>query len=78
MRHPGRRQCDRHYFLPGGHVEFFKYMRDLLSRLAVNISAYFGGGGKASSRQLQIEEIHQYGITRIYSPDDGRHLACRA
>jgi methylmalonyl-CoA mutase len=57
----------------GGHVEYFKYMRDLLVEKNCEHIRIFGGGGGVILPE-EIEELHQYGITRIYSPDDGRSL----
>ena len=57
----------------GGHVEFFKYMKDLLDENGCSHIKIFGGGG-GTILPNEIEELHQYGITRIYSPDDGRKL----
>src|SRR5687768_7248901 len=57
----------------GGHVEFFKYMKDLLEENGCGHIKIFGGGG-GTILPDEIEELHQYGITRIYSPDDGRHM----
>ncbi len=57
----------------GGHVEFFKYMKDLLEENGCGHIKIFGGGG-GTILPVEIEELHQYGITRIYSPDDGRKL----
>ena len=57
----------------GGHVEFFKYMKDLLDENGCGHIKIFGGGGGTILPQ-EIEELHQYGITRIYSPDDGRRM----
>jgi methylmalonyl-CoA mutase len=57
----------------GGHVEFFKYMKDLLTENGCGHIKLFGGGGGTILPQ-EIEELHQYGITRIYSPDDGRRM----
>jgi isobutyryl-CoA mutase len=54
----------------GGHVEFFKYMKDLLDENGCGHIKIFGGGG-GTILPAEIEELHQYGITRIYSPDDG-------
>ncbi|MCR2821348.1 fused isobutyryl-CoA mutase/GTPase IcmF [Lederbergia panacisoli] len=55
----------------GGHVEYFKYMRDLLiEKGAPHIRIYGGGGGVIIPRE--IKELHDYGIARIFSPDDGR------
>ncbi|WP_027003089.1 methylmalonyl-CoA mutase family protein [Hugenholtzia roseola] len=57
----------------GGHVEFFKYMHDLLKeRGAPHIKLFGGGGGVILPSE--IEELHAYGITRIYHPDDGRAM----
>ncbi|HEY1199873.1 MAG TPA: methylmalonyl-CoA mutase family protein, partial [Niastella sp.] len=57
----------------GGHVEFFKYMKDLLEENGCGHIKIFGGGGGTILPQ-EITELHNYGITRIYSPDDGRRL----
>jgi methylmalonyl-CoA mutase len=57
----------------GGHVEFFKYMKDLLDENGCGHIKIFGGGG-GTILPAEIDELHQYGITRIYSPDDGRHM----
>lgn len=57
----------------GGHVEFFKYMRDLLDQNGCSHIKIFGGGGGTILPE-EIRELHNYGITRIYSPDDGRKM----
>ncbi len=57
----------------GGHIEFFKYMHDLLKENGAAHIKIFGGGG-GTILPSEIEELHNYGITRIYSPDDGRSL----
>ncbi len=57
----------------GGHVEFFKYMKDLLDENGCGHIKIFGGGG-GTILPSEIDELHKYGITRIYSPDDGRHM----
>ena len=57
----------------GGHVEFFKYMKDLLDENGCGHIKIFGGGG-GTILPTEIEELHNYGITRIYSPDDGRKM----
>ena len=57
----------------GGHVEFFKYMKDLLDENGFSHVKIFGGGGGTILPE-EIRELHNYGITRIYSPDDGRHM----
>ncbi|MFE8701882.1 fused isobutyryl-CoA mutase/GTPase IcmF [Cytobacillus sp. FJAT-54145] len=55
----------------GGHVEYFKYMYDLLKeRGASHIRIYGGGGGVIIPKE--IKELHNYGIARIFSPEDGR------
>jgi isobutyryl-CoA mutase len=55
----------------GGHVEYFKYMYDLLKEKgASHIRIYGGGGGVIIPRE--IKELHEYGIARIFSPEDGR------
>jgi methylmalonyl-CoA mutase len=57
----------------GGHVEYLKYMYDLLKEKGCgHIKIFAGGGGVILP--TEIEELHQYGITRIYSPDDGRAM----
>ena len=57
----------------GGHVEFFKYMKDLLNENGCGHIKIFGGGG-GTILPSEIEELHNYGISKIYSPDDGRHM----
>ncbi|MCB0549186.1 MAG: methylmalonyl-CoA mutase family protein [Phaeodactylibacter sp.] len=57
----------------GGHNEFFKYMYDLLKEKGGGHIKIFGGGGGTILPE-EIDELHAYGITRIYSPDDGRHM----
>lgn len=57
----------------GGHVEFFKYMKDLLEENGCGHIKIFGGGGGTILPE-EIRELHTYGITKIYSPDDGRHM----
>jgi methylmalonyl-CoA mutase len=55
----------------GGHNEFFKYMFDLLKERDCGHIKIFGGGG-GTILPTEIAELHDYGITKIYSPDDGR------
>jgi methylmalonyl-CoA mutase len=57
----------------GGHNEYFKYMRDLLCEKGASHIKIFGGGGGVIL-QTEIAELQAYGITRIYSPDDGRAM----
>ncbi|TKC55314.1 methylmalonyl-CoA mutase [Pedobacter hiemivivus] len=57
----------------GGHIEYFKYMYDLLKeRGATHIKIFGGGGGVILPSE--IEELQAYGITKIFSPDDGRKM----
>ncbi|MBK6266371.1 methylmalonyl-CoA mutase family protein [Marivirga sp. S37H4] len=57
----------------GGHTEYFKYMHDLLKEKGAGHIKIFGGGGGVILPE-EIKELHDYGITRIYAPDDGREL----
>ena len=57
----------------GGHNEFFKYIYDLLNQQGAGHIKIFGGGG-GTILPTEIEMLHKYGITRIYSPDDGRSM----
>ena len=57
----------------GGHNEYFKYMFDLLKERGASHIKIFGGGGGVILPS-EIKELHDYGIERIYSPDDGRSL----
>jgi len=57
----------------GGHVEYFKYMYDLLKEKGCGHIKIFGGGGGVIL-PTEIAELEKYGITRIYSPDDGRAM----
>jgi methylmalonyl-CoA mutase len=57
----------------GGHVEYFKYMYDLLKEKGCEHIKLFGGGGGVILPE-EIEELHNYGIARIYAPDDGRAM----
>ncbi|MEO7392969.1 MAG: fused isobutyryl-CoA mutase/GTPase IcmF, partial [Ramlibacter sp.] len=57
----------------GGHVEYFKYMVDLLkSRGGEHIQVFGGGGGVIVPPE--IRELQAYGVTRIYSPEDGQRM----
>jgi methylmalonyl-CoA mutase len=57
----------------GGHIEYFKYMYDLLLQRGAGHIKLFGGGGGVFLPK-EIEELQAYGISRIYSPDDGRRM----
>ncbi|WP_298313544.1 methylmalonyl-CoA mutase family protein [uncultured Aquimarina sp.] len=57
----------------GGHNEYFKYMYDLLKEKGATHIKIFGGGGGVILPE-EIKDLMDYGITRIYSPDDGRSL----
>ncbi|WP_158856992.1 methylmalonyl-CoA mutase family protein [Lunatibacter salilacus] len=57
----------------GGHMEFFTYMYDLLRENNAGHIRIFGGGG-GTILQEEMDQLHAYGITRIYSPDDGRAM----
>ncbi len=57
----------------GGHVEYFKYMVDRLRASGgENIQVFGGGGGVIVP--AEIRELHSYGVTRIYSPEDGQRM----
>ncbi|HEX2617961.1 MAG TPA: cobalamin-dependent protein, partial [Flavobacteriales bacterium] len=57
----------------GGHNEYFKYMFDLLKEKGAGHIKIFGGGGGTILPE-EIKELHAYGITRLYHPDDGRAM----
>ncbi len=57
----------------GGHVEYFKYMVDMLKEKGGENIRVFGGGGGVIMPE-EIEELHDYGVTRIYSPADGQDM----
>ena len=57
----------------GGHIEYFKYLVDKLGELdAAHIKIFGGGGGVIIP--AEVDELHAYGVTRIYSPADGQQL----
>lgn len=57
----------------GGHVEFLKYMVDMLrERGGEKIRVFAGGGGVIVPEEAQ--ELHEYGVTRVYTPDDGQTM----
>lgn len=57
----------------GGHMEYFKYMYDLLKEKGAEHIRIFGGGGGTILPE-EIAELQEYGIARIYHPDDGRSM----
>lgn len=57
----------------GGHVEYFKYMVDLLKQRGGEHIQVFGGGGGVIV-PAEIRELQGYGVTRIYSPEDGQRM----
>lgn len=57
----------------GGHIEYFKYMHDLLKEAGAGHICIFGGGGGVILPE-EAEALHKHGITRIFSPDDGRSM----
>lgn len=57
----------------GGHMEFFKFMYDLLGKKGYSHIKIFGGGGGVILPD-EVRELEEYGITKIYSPDDGRKM----
>jgi methylmalonyl-CoA mutase len=57
----------------GGHVEYFRYMRELLDARGAGHVKIFGGGGGVIVPE-EIRALHAAGIERIYSPEDGRRL----
>ncbi|SFT16668.1 fused isobutyryl-CoA mutase/GTPase IcmF [Paenibacillus sp. BC26] len=57
----------------GGHVAFFKYMVELLRESGAGHIRIFGGGGGVIL-PAEADELHRYGVTRIFSPEDGRRL----
>jgi methylmalonyl-CoA mutase len=57
----------------GGHMEFFKYMHDLLTERGCGHIKIFGGGGGTIIPE-EKRELEAYGIARIYHPEDGRQL----
>ena len=60
----------------GGHVEYFKYMVDMLRERGAGAVRVFGGGGGVIIPE-EVRELHEHGVTRIYSPEDGRTLGLR-
>jgi len=57
----------------GGHVEYFKYMVDMLRDMGAEHIQVFGGGGGVIIAE-EIEDLHSYGVARIYTPEDGQKI----
>jgi methylmalonyl-CoA mutase len=57
----------------GGHVEYFKYMVDMLRERGAGHIRVFGGGGGTITPE-EIRELQAYGVERIYHPNDGMHM----
>ena len=60
----------------GGHVEYFRYMVDMLRERGGSAIRVFGGGGGVIVPE-EVRELHAHGVSRIYSPDDGRAMGLR-
>jgi len=60
----------------GGHMEYFHYLRDLLNKSGGSHIGIFGGGG-GTILPSEIEQLHDYGVTRLYHAEDGRKLGLR-
>ncbi len=60
----------------GGHMEFFKYLIDLLKESGCSYVKVFGGGGGVIVPE-EIRELEAYGVSKIYSPDDGKALGLK-
>src|SRR4051794_3807473 len=61
----------------GGHVEYFRYLVDRLRAEGMGHVLIYGGGGGVIV-PAEIEELHAYGVTRIFSPTDGQRLGLAA
>jgi len=57
----------------GGHIEYFKYMRDLLNSAGADYVKIYGGGGGVIIYE-EKQDLENYGISQIFHPDDGRRL----
>src|SRR5260370_31686776 len=58
----------------GGHVEYFKYAVDLLHERGAGRIKIFGGGGGVITKE-EMDELHAYGVERLYSPADGQRMS---
>ena len=57
----------------GGHIEYFRYMLDMLRERGAGHVRIFGGGGGVIVPE-EVRELHDYGVTRIYTPEDGQRM----
>ena len=57
----------------GGHLEYFKYMIDLLNELDASYIKVFGGGG-GTIIPREVKQLHEYGVAKIFTPEDGRTM----
>ena len=62
-----------HRSFSSGHIEYFKYLVDRLRELDATHIKIFGGGGGVII-PAEIEELHAYGVSRVYSPNDGQTI----
>ncbi len=60
----------------GGHIEYFKYMIDLLKQRGADDICVFGGGGGVITPE-EIKELQDYGVMRIYAPEDGQKMGLK-
>ena len=60
----------------GGHLEYFRYALDMLRKRGAGHIRIFGGGGGVIIPE-EVRQLHDYGITRIYTPDDGQKMGLK-